>query len=93
MRRFGSGDVNDVYNVYAMASAHSFVSALRRAGRNPTRESVMRALRSMNEANNPFLLPGIKVKTSASDGFPIQQARLQRWTKGRWVAFGPIVAS
>jgi branched-chain amino acid transport system substrate-binding protein len=92
-RRYGSGDINDVYNVYAMAAAHTFVTALRKAGRNLTRAGLMRAVTSLNETDNPFLLPGIKVQTSTSDRFPIQQARLQRWSKGRWRDFGPTLSA
>ncbi|MBA3330244.1 MAG: ABC transporter substrate-binding protein [Actinobacteria bacterium] len=84
MKQYGSGDANDVYNVYAMASAHTFVTALRKAGKNLTRESLIRALTSLDERDNPFLLPGVTVRTSATDRFPIEQVRLQRWTKGRW---------
>jgi branched-chain amino acid transport system substrate-binding protein len=90
-KRYGSGDMTDVYNVYAMAAAHTFVGALRRAGRTPTRDGLMRALTTLNETNNPFLLPGIKVTTKPNDRFPIKQAQLQRWTKGRWVPFGPLL--
>lgn len=92
MSRYCKGcDANDVYNVYAMASAHTLVTALRKAGRNLTRQGLMRALASLNERDNPFLLPGIAVRTTARDRFPIKQARLQRWTKGRWVGYGPVV--
>ncbi|MGE5689488.1 MAG: ABC transporter substrate-binding protein [Pseudomonadota bacterium] len=84
-------DTSDVYNVYGMASAHSFVSALKRAGKTPTRASLMRALTTLNDRDNPFLLPGISVRTTPSDRFPIKQARLQRWTNGRWVVYGPVV--
>lgn len=86
-------NVNDVYNVYAMASAHTFVNALRKAGRNLTRAGLMRALTSLNERDNPFLLPGIRVATTARDRFPIKQAKLQRWSKGRWRDFGPLVSA
>jgi branched-chain amino acid transport system substrate-binding protein len=90
-KQYGSGDINDVYNVYAMASAHTFVTALKKAGRNLTRDGLLTAVSSLNETNNPFLLPGIQVKTSATDHFPIQQAKLQRWSNGRWRDFGPIL--
>jgi branched-chain amino acid transport system substrate-binding protein len=94
MRRHCSGcNSSDVYNVYAMASAHTFVNALKRAGRNLTRAGLMRALTSINESNNPFLLPGIRVSTTARDRFPIKQARLQRWVNGRWRDFGPLVSA
>jgi hypothetical protein len=51
----------------------------------------MRALTTLNDRDNPFLLPGIHVQTTPRDRFPIKQARLQRWTKGRWVGYGPVV--
>ena len=90
-KRYGSGDISDVYNVYAMASAFTFVEALKKAGKNLTRAGLLRALNNLNVTNNPFLLPGITVKTGPNDPFPIDQARLQRWEKGRWVAYGPLL--
>jgi branched-chain amino acid transport system substrate-binding protein len=91
MRRFGSGNPKDVYNVYGMSVAYTFVDALRRAGRNPTRRSVMNAVNRLNERNNPFVLPGMVVRTAGSDRYPLDQARLQRWSKGRWISFGGLL--
>ena len=44
----------------------------------------------MNLSGNPFLLPGIGLKTGAGDHFPIEQMVLQRWHKGAWKSFGGI---
>jgi hypothetical protein len=44
----------------------------------------------MNLSNNPFLLPGIALKTGPGDHFPIEQMVLQRWHKGAWKSFGGI---
>src|SRR5215210_314949 len=87
-------NANDVYHVYAMASAHSFVTALRNAGRNPTRASVVAAVARLN-SKNPFALPGVRIQTGRADRFPIQQVQLMRWTvnrrgDGRWVRFGAL---
>jgi branched-chain amino acid transport system substrate-binding protein len=83
-------NVNDVYHVYGMAVAYETVGLLRRLGANPTRAGLMKAARSMNDPRNPFLLPGVVVKTGQADNFPVQQGQLQRWTKGRWVPFGSL---
>ena len=91
MARHGKGDVNDVYNVYAMAAAHAFVTALQNAGRNPTRASLLRAATNLRDATNPFFLPGITVQIKPNDRFAVKQARLQKWTKGRWVAYGAVL--
>jgi len=84
---------NDVYHVYGMAVAYETVGVLRRLGANPTRAALMKAARSLNDPKNPFLLPGVVVKTGAGDNFPVQQGQLQRWTKGRWVPFGGLWTS
>jgi branched-chain amino acid transport system substrate-binding protein len=90
MKRYKGGNPNDVYAVYGMSAAHTFVAALKKAGKNPTRPGVMRAATNLNIRNDPFLLPGIAVKTGARDRFPLDQAKLQRYHNGHWVAFGGL---
>jgi len=95
LKKYGSGvtsrDLKDGYYVAGMASAFTMVDALRKAGKNLPRQGVMAAARTLNEANNPFVLPGIVVKTSATDGFPMQQVALERWSGGHWNIFtGPL---
>ena len=91
MSRFAKGaNQKDVYHVYGMAVAYEFVHVLKRAGKNPTRASVMTQTRKLNDPSNPFLLPGLTVKTSATERFPIEQAQLQRWSKGSWKSFGGL---
>ena len=90
MKKFKGGNPNDVYAVYGMSVAHTFVAALQKAGKNPTRAGIVKAADSLNVTNDPFLLPGIAVKTSASDHFPLDQAKLQRYHNGHWVAFGGL---
>jgi branched-chain amino acid transport system substrate-binding protein len=87
------GRPTDVYNFYGMAVAFTMVDALRQAGRNLTRDSLLRAATHLNESNNPFLIPGIVVRTSPADYFPLDQASLARFHKGRWVFFGPLVSA
>ena len=94
MSRYAKGaNVNDVYHVYGMAVAYETVSLFKRLGANPTRAGLMARARTMNDPSNPFLLPGVTVKTGKGDGFPVQQGQLQRWTKGHWVPFGGIWTS
>jgi branched-chain amino acid transport system substrate-binding protein len=94
MARYAKGaNVNDVYHVYGMAVAYETVSLFKRLGANPTRVRLMAAARSITSPSNPFVLPGIAVKTGPGDGFPIQQVQMQRWSKGKWVPFGGLWAS
>jgi len=94
MARYAKGaNVNDVYHVYGMAVAYETVSLLKRIGANATRVRLMAAARSITSPSNPFVLPGIGIKTGKGDGFPIQQVQMQRWRKGKWVPFGGLWAS
>jgi branched-chain amino acid transport system substrate-binding protein len=80
----------DAAAVAGMAAAYSFVDALRKSGKTPTRDGLMRAVTHMNEASNPFLLPGIRVRTTPTSRFPISQVGLQRRQAGRWVLIGGL---
>jgi branched-chain amino acid transport system substrate-binding protein len=91
MARYAKGaNVKDVYHVYGMAAAHEAVRVLKAAGKTPTRAAVMTQARQLTDASNPFLLPGIAIKTTATDRFPIEQSLLQRWSKGSWQSFGGL---
>ncbi|MGZ4362607.1 MAG: ABC transporter substrate-binding protein [Gaiellaceae bacterium] len=93
MAKYGSGDPNDVFNVYAMASAWTMVDALKRAGKNLTRAGLLKAVTTLNEPANPFVLPGIRIRTTPTSRFPISQAQMQRWHNGAWQSFGPLLSA
>ena len=87
------GNPSDGFLVAGMAEAFSFVDALKAAGKNLTRKGLMTAVTHMNEANNPFLIPGVKVHTTPTFRFPISAVQLQRWHQGHWVPFGGVVSA
>jgi hypothetical protein len=74
-----NGRVTDGLNLYGVAVAHAFVQLLYKAGRNPTRASLMKAYRTWNEPN-PFLLPGNRQRTSGNDQAPIECERIAKFT-------------
>ena len=85
-----NGRVTDGLNFYGFAKADTFVRAMYKAGRNPTRASLMRALTSLNETS-PFLLAGSRLKTSPTDRFIISHQRLMTYNNGAWTGSGPLV--
>jgi branched-chain amino acid transport system substrate-binding protein len=94
LKKYSPGnDPKAVANIYGMSAAFTFVDALRRSGKTPTRDSLLKAATSLSETRNPFLLPGIIVKTSPSDRFPLEQVQMYRYRKGVWQVFGPIVSA
>jgi branched-chain amino acid transport system substrate-binding protein len=82
--------------IYGLASAWTFVDALKHAGKNPTRASLMHALRTLKESGknkNPFVYPGMTVHTSKKRTFPMEQLKLEKWSGGNsgdWHSFGKL---
>jgi branched-chain amino acid transport system substrate-binding protein len=95
MRRYLPGrKASDVYHYYGMAVAHSMVHALRKSGRNLSRAGLRNAVTHLNQTDNPFLLPGVAVRTSPSNYYPIAKAKLFRYSaKGQWIPFGRLLAA
>jgi branched-chain amino acid transport system substrate-binding protein len=92
LRRYGpsGADPKNSFYFYGFAKAHDLVKLLYNAGKNPTRASLRAATLRMNWTN-PYLIKGIKVKTSKSDHFPISQIKLTRYANGTFNEFGPLI--
>lgn len=88
MRRYvGASKIKEVAHIYGMAAAYTMVDTLRKAGRNLTRQGLLRAATHLDERDNPFLVRGIFVRTSPISYFPIVRTRLLRYENGRWRTF------
>jgi hypothetical protein len=47
----------------------------------------------LHDLELPMLLPGIKVNTSPTDYYPVEQMQLMRWDGKHWVRFGEVISS
>jgi len=83
-------DPKNSFYFYGFAKAYDVVKLLYNAGKNPTRASLLKAMDSMNWVN-PYMIKGIKVKTSKTDHFPISQMKLVRYENGTFTEFGPLI--
>ncbi len=93
LRRYlPSAKVKEVAHLYGMAVAFTMVDALRRAGVQPSRASLLRAATHLNERANPFFVKGIPVQTGPEDYYPVQRSRMVRFHAGRWRQFGGLVS-
>ncbi|HST26591.1 MAG TPA: ABC transporter substrate-binding protein [Gaiellaceae bacterium] len=94
------GSVYDVNVMYGLASAWTMTEALKNAGSPPTRAGLIKALLSLHGLKNPFLYPGFKENTSATDHFPVDQLVLTRYhstggaaNQGYFEPFGKIFSN
>ena len=88
----GSRDLQDGYYTAGMATAYTLVDTLKKAGKNLTRDGVMRVATHLTEKNNPFVLPGIVIHTTSTSRFPLTQVKLQRWSAKSWHPFGRLLS-
>jgi branched-chain amino acid transport system substrate-binding protein len=80
-----SGKPLDVYNWYGMTVAWTMVETLKAAGKKLTRAGLLRAAQHLNLAANPFLLPGLTLKTGPTNYFPLANVYLYRYDNKQWV--------
>jgi branched-chain amino acid transport system substrate-binding protein len=82
---YPKGRVTDALNLYGVAVAEAFTELLYSAGKNPTRKGIVAAFRNWNQPN-PFLLPGVKQRTTPTNQFPINCEKLMKFTDGTFKA-------
>jgi branched-chain amino acid transport system substrate-binding protein len=81
----------DGFNIYGVAVAYTMVDVLKQAGTNMTRKNVVDIAANKLNETNPFLLPGITVKTTSSDHFPISQQQMITYSGTSWTLVGSLV--
>ncbi|HEX2553815.1 MAG TPA: ABC transporter substrate-binding protein [Microvirga sp.] len=89
---FPEGDRTSSFTVYGYTVARTLEHVLKQAGDDLTRENVMRQAASLKDVTLPTLLPGVRMNTSATDFFPIEQMQMMRFTGERWELFGDVIA-
>jgi branched-chain amino acid transport system substrate-binding protein len=72
-------------------TAATMVQVLKQAGGDLSRENIMRQATNLRDLELPMLLPGVKVSTSPTDYYAVQQSQLMRFDGKRWVRFGDLV--
>jgi branched-chain amino acid transport system substrate-binding protein len=88
---FPEGDKTSSFTVYAYSVAQTLVQVLKQSGDDLTRENVMRQAANLKNLELPMLVPGIKINTSPTDYFPIEQLQMMRFNGERWESFGPVI--
>jgi branched-chain amino acid transport system substrate-binding protein len=87
---YPEGNVSQLENVYGYNAAQGIVEVLKQCGNDLSRANVMKQAANLKDVSLPMLLPGIKVNTSPTDFYPIEQEQLAKFDGERWVLFGEI---
>jgi branched-chain amino acid transport system substrate-binding protein len=84
-----NANVNNSQYYYGMAKAADFVQALYRAGKSPTRASLIRAVNNLTY-KSPWVLPGANISTSPRSPFPMKYQKYARYNNGSYTEFGAM---
>ncbi|MEK9721023.1 MAG: ABC transporter substrate-binding protein [Quisquiliibacterium sp.] len=87
---YPQGNLIDALNVYGYNSAMGLIQVLKQAGDNLTRANIMKQAASLNIPGLPMLLPGIDVKTSATDFYPVEKEQLIKFDGTKFIRFGKV---
>ena len=87
---YPEGNKEDLFNIYGPSAAQTLVQVLKQCGNDLSRANVMRQAANLKDLQLPLLLPGIKINTSPTDFYPIEQEQLAKFDGERWALFGEI---
>jgi len=88
-KQMPGADLKDLNHVFGYTMAQGVVQVLKQAGNELTRANIMKQAASL-DMNLPMLLPGVNVKTTGDDFYPIERGQLARWNGKTWVREGKV---
>src|SRR4051812_12125912 len=89
---FPDGNRQDQLIVYGYIVAEATVQVFKQCGDDLTHENIMKQAANL-DITLPLMLPGIKLKTSPTDYFPIEAMRLQKFNGEIWELFGETIGN
>ncbi len=88
---YPEGDRNDSLTVYAYLTSQTMVQVLKQCGEDFSRDNIVKQAANLRDFAPDLLLPGIKINTSPTDYYPIEQLQLIRFNGERYERFGPVI--
>ena len=90
---YPEGNTSDTFNVYGVLVAQTLEQVLRQAGKDLSRQNIMKQAASLKNVDLPLLLPGVLINTSPTDFAPIEQEQLIKFDGAKWVRFGELLGA
>jgi branched-chain amino acid transport system substrate-binding protein len=88
---YPEGDKSSSFTVYGYSIARTMVQVLQQCGDNLTRANVMKQAANLKDYETGMALPGIKINTSPTDFYPIEQMQMGRFNGESFQPFGPVL--
>jgi branched-chain amino acid transport system substrate-binding protein len=91
-KAFPDGDPVDANYIYGYNVSMGLVQVLKQCGDELTHANVMKQAANLKDLALPMLLPGIKINTSPTHWYPIDQEQLIKFDGTSWVRFGEVLS-
>jgi hypothetical protein len=88
---YPDANLGDQVNATGYSIAQTMVQVLKQCGDDLTRENLMRQAANIRDLSLPMLIPGMKVNTSPTNFFPVNQLNLIRFDGMNWVLEGSLI--
>ena len=82
---------NDIYAVTGYLTSQILVQVLKQCGDDISSESIIKQAANLRDVESDMLLPGIKINTSPTDYYPLEQLQLTRFSGERYEPLGPVI--
>ena len=82
---------NDIYATTAYIVSQVMVQVLRQCGDDVSSANIIKQAANLKDFESDLLLPGIRVNTSPTDYYPLEQLQLVRFTGQRYETLGPVI--
>ena len=90
---YPAGDIGDQVNATGYSIAQTIVQVLKQCGDDLTRENLMKQAANIKDLTLPMLIPGIKVNTSPTNFYPVNQLNVIRFDGTAWVLEGSLIGN
>jgi branched-chain amino acid transport system substrate-binding protein len=87
---YPDGDLSDALTAYGYTVAQTMTKVLEQCGADVSSDNIMKQVAALDFAPE-MLLPGVKVKTSPTDYYPIKKMYLQKFDGQVWQPFGQAI--
>jgi branched-chain amino acid transport system substrate-binding protein len=88
---YPEGDRSSSFTVYGYSVARTMVQVLQQCGDDLTRANVMKQAANLKDYETGMSLPGIKINTSPTDFYPIEQMQMGLFKGDSFQPFGPVL--
>jgi branched-chain amino acid transport system substrate-binding protein len=89
---YPEGDKTSTFTAYGYLVAQTLVQVLKQSGNELTRANVMKQAANLKNLELGLLLPGVRINTSPSDFFPIEQMQMAQFKNDTFERFGPVIS-